>query len=1110
MSVRRVAVSMLLIFAVAAPGAAAAPVAPGVYDVRMVDARLVAGGITAAASIQSAPTRITVAADGAGVALPAPPASLVGAASPISGPGVSGTVTPTVSFGGAPSATLNPADGSASGSASAWLAFAFTGTIVVPTSFTCTAGSALAPVVLAPTTASGAAYDPATGRLTIAQTGVTRPALVGNLSCATLDAVVSSAMSVSLTYELTPVPATPGPAPVGGASYVPAQAAVSPSTRTVAIREDVRLDASASLPPGASAREYSWQLDGDPEPEITCGPETPVLQTSFRTAGTVAPQLTVTDARGAQTRASTSLSVTRLGARASTTGARASALDSTLRSIGVSVNRAQPMPACVPSDRRSVAAIDSTALGGPPPGCVEKIEARSALVAAVGCLRRARWEEVPRAERDLLFAQIATAWEGGDAPPSVARAMSAQTTQRLASLIEDVVWIADPGTTVRINGLDYAPTPRGTVVIVEPGLLSKSTPWVLSARAEVTAPTSVGRVLLRERGSIAIPARKRGFRIANIPVNSGVPFLPGTRLQGTVDVTLEQDRSRLRTRLRLPDDFAWATGAAVSAEAQMVASNRDGIELDGFGIEDVDAEILGVGVRIDYLRYVASQRRFEGRAKVSFQPLGAIDATMHVRDKTIELLDISYLPGAPGIKVAPGVFLSEVNGFYENSPNVLRFGGGAAFTGGPSAGQGCGLVTAKGTLEFRIEPPPVTVTVDGTGSLVCIPLLRARAQIAADGYVNVAAGIDYELGPLTLKAGWDIRYYDQHFSAEAQAQGCLGDLGCATGTALVSDRGLAFCAEFGPVDAGAGLDWPPGPSLPAVVANLSVMASGCDVGPWRTTVARPAQSGADRTVVVSGRGAVVAVVGEARAPRLRLRGPGDRVIEMPEQGPLRSERAVAFRAAQQRTTFVVLTEPGTWTIEPIDGTAVTQIRRAPVLAEPQVRASVDVSGPDRRVLRYAVEPIPGQRVRFFERAGNRARLIGAASGDEGALPFTPLDAPSSARRIVAAVEEDGRPRDELTVARYSFAPPRVGRVRLISATRRGPVLRVRFAPAPGAETHLVGVLLSDGRSLQLRAGPGKREVRVPRVDAGTTVQLRVAGARGLRHGPVVRAQARLR
>ena len=295
-----------------------------------------------------------------------------------------------------------------------------------------------------------------------------------------------------------------------------------------------------------------------------------------------------------------------------------------------------------------------------PPGCVVKTEARSALVAAVGCLRRARWEEIPRAERDLLFAQIATAWEGGDAPPSVARAMSAQaiergrTTSALARLIEDVVWIADPGTTVRINGLDYTPTRRGTVVIIEPGLLSKATPWVLSARAEVTAPTSVGRVLLRPPGSIAIPARKQGFRIASIPVATGVAFLPGTRLQGTVDVTLEQDRSRLRTRLRLPDDFAWATGAAMSAEAQMVASNKDGIELDGFGIEDVDAEILGVGVRIDYLRYVASQRRFEGRAKVSFQPLGAIDATMHVRDKTIELLDISYLPGAPGIKVAPG------------------------------------------------------------------------------------------------------------------------------------------------------------------------------------------------------------------------------------------------------------------------------------------------------------------------------------------------------------------------------------------------------------------------------------------------------------------------
>ena len=1097
---------------------AAGAVPPGAYDARIAETAFSAGGVSGGSTGAGLATRITVEAGATTVPLPAPSGTLAGAATAVSGTGFSGTITPTLSFVGTPTATLTPSDGSATGSASGWLSLAFSGEIAsIPTSFTCELGSALSPVALAPTTAAGAPFRPLTGRVTLAQNGIARPSLTGGSSCAVLDLALGPTLSFSLTYQLTAVgtgPGAPGPPPPGGEPYVPAQAAINPSRRTLSVRDDVLLDASGSLPAGASAREFAWQLDRDPEPEITCGPETPMLQVAFRAAGTVTPQLTVTDSAGATTRTSTSLSVTRLGVRASGRGARAAQFRSTTATrIGTSVARAPSMPACVPRDRNSSLSIDVTQFGGPPPGCVDKIEARSALVSAVGCLNRTTWDKIPAAERELLTGELVTAWQGGTVPvASSAQGVSgprgASPTTVVRDLVSDTIWVSDPGTPVRINGLDYTPAPGGVVVIVEPGLLSKSTPWVLSSRVRVTAPTSVGTIELRPRGPLALPAAKSGFRIASIPVRTGVPFIPGTRLMGTVDTTLEQDRSRLRTRLRLPTDFEWATGAPVTAEAQMIASNRDGVQLDGFGIENVDAEILGVGVRIDYLRYVASLGRFEGKAKVSFQPLGAIDAALHVRGPKIELLDITYTPGAPGIKVAPGVFLSQVRGFYENSPQVLRFGGAAAFTGGPSAGQGCGLVTARGGFEFRIDPAPITVTVDGVGSLVCIPLLHARARIAADGYVDVDADIDYDFGPLKLQAGWDIRYYDERFTAEAQARGCVGDLGCATGTAVVSDRGLAFCAEFGPVDAGAGLDWPPGPSLPAIISRLEIMFSGCDVGPWRSVVARPAQAGGPRRVRVGADGAVLGIVGGERAPRVRLRGPGGRQLDLPEQGPLRGEKATIFRVAERRTTFAVLTEPGDWTVEALDGTTITQVRQAPVLPDPGVRASIAGSG-ERRALRYAITPLDGQRVRFFERAGDRLRLIGEGHGREGTIRFAPLDGPARARSIVAAIEQDGRPREQWTVARFTSIAPRVGRVTRVRATRIGSTLRISFAPAPGATTHLVGVLLGDGRSLQLRAAAGRRTVRIRRVSAGTTVDLRIAGVRGQRRGPIVRAAARV-
>ncbi|HEV2062130.1 MAG TPA: hypothetical protein VGR12_04690, partial [Solirubrobacteraceae bacterium] len=63
-----------------------------------------------------------------------------------------------------------------------------------------------------------------------------------------------------------------------------------------------------------------------------------------------------------------------------------------------------------------------------------------------------------------------------------------------------------------------------------------------------------------------------------------------------------------------------------------------------------------------------------------------------------------------------------------------------------------------------------------------------------------------------------------------------------------------------------------------------------------------------------------------------------------------------------------------------------------------------------------------------------------------------------------------------------------------------------------AEEHLVGVVLGDGRSLQLRAKRGVRRVRVPAVRRRELVQLRIAGTRadGTRTGPVAQRRLRVR
>src|SRR5947208_2908190 len=79
------------------------------------------------------------------------------------------------------------------------------------------------------------------------------------------------------------------------------------------------------------------------------------------------------------------------------------------------------------------------------------------------------------------------------------------------------------------------------------------------------------------------------------------------------------------------------------------------------------------------------------------------------------------------------------------------------------------------------------------------------------------------------------------FDVEGKAYVCAGDLGCAGGDAVLSTKGIAFCAKFGPVHAGVGYKWNPGIFwTPAIWLSLHPMLSGCDVADY--AVARPPEA----------------------------------------------------------------------------------------------------------------------------------------------------------------------------------------------------------------------------------------------------------------------------
>jgi hypothetical protein len=344
---------------------------------------------------------------------------------------------------------------------------------------------------------------------------------------------------------------------------------------------------------------------------------------------------------------------------------------------------------------------------------------------------------------------------------------------------------------------------------------------------------------------------------------------------------------------------------------------------------------------------------------------------------------------------------------------------------------------------------------------------------------------------------------------------------------VISDKGLGVClsitTDFGfHWHPGFGFDWPPpevlagGPVTTAagILANLHLISDSCGTGPWVTVNPRARDAQAGRAAVVVPReqqGAVLSVVGADHAPRLRVSGPGGQTIDTPAQGVLNTGRAVAFSNPATRTTYIALFRPraGAWTLQSLDGSPIVTVRRGSILADPRVSGRVTGSG-STRLLRYQIKMPAGDDVRLFERAPGGTRQL-AVVRRGGQLRFTPSDAVGSRRAILALVERHGMPVTQLTIARFQAPPPAIGRARAIHARRRRGGVVVGWVPASGAQSQVVGFVLSDGRSYEVTTGPRTRSLRIGSVLHGERLLVLVSGRRahGSRRGPIAQARFRI-
>jgi hypothetical protein len=894
---------------------------------------------------------------------------------------------------------------------------------------------------------------------------------------------------------------TPAIMPTPGPSFTPsfmppAKAQFTLSAASVPKGGPISFDASRSVSAGVIVQQYAWDLNNDGKTDASCDGTTPVLLTRLPASGATTVKLTVTDSGGRTSSALQPLTVTSSRARASAV------------TVPVGLAYRCMSPTVVPDD--------ITAQGGPPAGCVGQVS--FGIVDAEGCFDPApRAEDIPLAERNVIVPIFASVTGKSAAFASAAPKAKLNAADRALATRDPVI----SRQAVRVNGLDIIPA-AGAVVAIIPNdyrLASRETRtgYIVSSNATIR----VGNVVLQSgKVRIALPYGTRTAHVFDFDLKRDVPFLKDLPLTGGVQGDLVDQATLLPAHVMLPGVFTDpSTGKGLSAEVTLRTTNRDGILLDGIEVRAPHVFLGGVALNDLFFRYRRADESYEGGGQVLFPPqYDSITGSIGFQGGAFKYLKLAYDagPGSTGIVIGPGVSMLHLAGAFRLNPTELD--ADTVIGMGVASGRGCPAVGVRASLNQHFSPPPYVLDAHGSVELECIPLSQGFLHIDGDGYVSFGGSLDYNFVLFSLKAQVTAQYLDPHFQVDGNARGCIGDLGCLGGEAVISDKGMGFCADFGVTHAGAGFFYPPVATfanpvtaIAGILNNTTVMLSSCNVGQFQTLpkIGSAAQAGAPRTFPVtdSKQALVVAVRGAHEVPQVKLSGPGGRVVQAPAGGPVRNANEVVFHNPADDTEYFLVSKPakGTWSIEPLAGSpAVTDVKIAEAQADPKITGKLRHHGRGYE-LRYRWQKTSGQTVTFVEKAPGGERILGTPKGTTGTLRFSPSDASGTARKIVAQVELNGHPQANVDIASYSAAPTRLAKPGGVRVKRIGNRVQVTWNAVAGGSGYLVSAKISDGRRLVIPVHSSTRVTAISPVAKTNTVEVHVSA---LRRGGLPGAQSR--
>ncbi len=664
---------------------------------------------------------------------------------------------------------------------------------------------------------------------------------------------------------------------------------------------------------------------------------------------------------------------------------------------------------------------------------------------------------------------------------------------------------------VRVNGLDLDPSPNGRALASASSKLVFDTgKGTLKSTGKVVA--KAGNVQLDD-GKLAWELPKNGGAIKDLAGNPAV-FDTG-KLKPPVEVlgltvlgkTTPQiggaQGMTVPVHLKLPQPFDRLLGGGVTGDATLRLDNPSGLMLAGTTLS-AGSVFLGIAEVQDLKVVYAAKDPFilDGSARIILPVIkSSLDTDFGLRAGAFDHANATLNFDAPGRPVSQFTYLKSIG--FQILTDPLKLSGLASVTAGPTV-PGLNVAAAKidGTVSYTFPkaPSPGIFRADGTGAIAGIPTADVFAQYETSGKLSLGGSFDLDSGFGPSLAGTvdgAVEIPSGNFDLFGSGDACgVPAIGCVGVKVLLSKKAAAGCgtAEVGPPGAKV--------SVSAGVAYLWTNGwdafFGCDLKPYKSI--NSAQASATSATFKIAKGlpqANVKIDGQGAPPRVVLTSPSGETLSSPNPPGASAQNALGALGPSDyaEASFAALPKPqaGTWRVDLLPGSSqIESVAVAEGLPDVKITAKVKKRGGRKRLLAYKAKKIDGQKVRFYEIGEGVSKRIGTIKGGKGKLGFSAADGPRGKRRIVAAIDSFGLPRDRINVATYRApGPVKLKMPRGLRVRRKGSKLVAKWLRTRGAKRYVAAIRLKDGRRLSLTTRKTSVTVRhVPGIDSA---KLRVAG-----------------